>query len=168
MISDLKYSPGWPQVGCLRPFLGFARNSPPLRRAISQDASSGKSDTVVIVDPARPGLVFPTPVVVSAVFRRTLEVLLGDAGPVATEAGIVLERLPRHRIMIVSDTQKTAKAQNRVRDLAGSLIDHDTLNRTDLRFFRSINRGALDLVTTDQTVSLPSVAMRSSFENLQA
>ena len=53
--------------------------------------------------------------------------------------------------MIVPDTKKAAKAQNRVRDLAGSLVDHDALDRTDLRFIRSVHRSALNLVAADQT-----------------
>ena len=53
--------------------------------------------------------------------------------------------------MIVSDTEKAAEAQNRVRDLAGPLVDHDALDRTDLRFIRSVNRSAFDLVAADQT-----------------
>jgi hypothetical protein len=51
--------------------------------------------------------------------------------------------------MIVAYTQKAAKAQDRVRDLAGPLVNHHALNRTDLRFVRSENRSALDLVASD-------------------
>ena len=75
-------------------------------------------DAVVIVDAARTGLIFPIPVVISSVFWRTLQLLLGNAGPVAAKVGIILERLPREGIMIVSDTKKAAKAQNRVGNLA--------------------------------------------------
>ena len=56
---------------------------------------SGRDDTVVIVDAPSTGSIFPTPIVVAAVFGRTLQLLFGDAGPVAAKAGIVLEGLPR-------------------------------------------------------------------------
>jgi hypothetical protein len=39
--------------------------------------------------------------------------------------------------VVISDTEKAPKAQNRVRDFAGSLVDHDPLDRTDLRFICS-------------------------------
>ena len=52
--------------------------------------------------------------------------------------------------MIVSDTKKAAKAQNRVRDFPGPLVDHDALDRTDLRVISSVNRSALNLVAADQ------------------
>ena len=48
--------------------------------------------------------------------------------------------------MVVSDTKKAAKAQHRVREFAGPLVDHDALDQTDLRVIRSVNRRALNLV----------------------
>ena len=66
--------------------------------------------------------------------------------------------------MIVSDTKKATKAQNRVRDFPGPLVDHDALDRTDPRVIRSVNRSALNLVAAIKlTVSLSSLAIRSSF-----
>src|SRR6478752_3999349 len=52
--------------------------------------------------------------------------------------------------MVVSDTKKAAKAQHRVRDFAGPLVDHDALDRTDLRVIRSVNRRALNLFAANQ------------------
>ena len=70
---------------------------------------------VVVIDRTVAVLVFPIPIVVVAVFRRSFELVLSDARPVAAEPGIVLQRFPRERIMIVPDTEKAAEAQNRIR-----------------------------------------------------
>ena len=56
--------------------------------------------------------------------------------------------------MIVPDTEETAETQDRVRDLAGPLVDHDALDRTDLAFIRSVHRSAFDLVATNQSACL--------------
>jgi hypothetical protein len=46
---------------------------------------------------------------VIAVFWRSLKLGLGDAGAITAEAGIVFERLPGQRIMVVADAEKAAK-----------------------------------------------------------
>jgi hypothetical protein len=95
---------------------------PALRRAFcGQNAGSDRDDPVVIVDRPRAGLIFPTPFVVVAVLWRTLQLLFGDAAAVTTQIGVIFERVPRDGIMIISDTKKAAKAQDRVRDLADRL-----------------------------------------------
>ena len=62
----------------------------------------------------------------------------------------ILREVPGEGIMIVSDTKKATKAQNRVRDLPGPLVDHDALDRTDLRVIPLVNRSALNFVAADQ------------------
>ena len=134
-----------------------------------QNAGSDRDDPVVIVDGARAGLIFPIPFVVVAVFWRTLQLLFGNAGPVATKIGVIFKRLPREGIMIVPDTKKAAKAQNRVRDLAGSL----TIMTRSIEPICVSSAPYTEVPSTlslpiKLTVSLSSVAIRSSFESLIA
>jgi len=95
-ISDLYISPGcrWSVAS------GFFvehwnEKRPPFRRAFRQKVGSGRDNAIVIIDAPSSGSILPTPIVVAAVFGRTLQLLFGDAGPVAAKAGIVLEGLPR-------------------------------------------------------------------------
>ena len=71
------------------------KKRPPFRRAFRQKVGSGRDNAIVIIDAPSSGSILPTPIVVAAVFGRTLQLLFGDAGPVAAKAGIVLEGLPR-------------------------------------------------------------------------
>jgi hypothetical protein len=51
-------------------------------------------NAVIIIHSAVSGRVAPVPGIVFAVFRRSLELSLGNAGTIATKVGVVLQRLP--------------------------------------------------------------------------
>lgn len=62
--------------------------------------------------------------------------------------------------MMVSDTKKATKAQNHIRVLAGSLVDHNTLHRTNLRVIGCITAVPSTLsLPIKLTVSLASAAI---------
>src|ERR1700733_13386274 len=103
-------------------------------------------DSIIIIYRACPGRIRPVPGIVVAVLRRALQLSLRDAGDVATKVGVILQRLPRERIMIVADAQETSEAKHSIGDLAARLVDHDPFNRTDFGFVRAINGGAFDLI----------------------
>jgi hypothetical protein len=69
---------------------------------------------VVIIHGSRPVRVAPVPGIVVAVFRRSLELRLGDVGALSAKVGIVFQRLPGQGIMVVADSEKAAKAQDGV------------------------------------------------------
>src|SRR4051812_11905418 len=89
-------------------------------------------DAVIVVDGAGAGRGAPVPGIVVPVFRRALELGFGYAGDVAAERGIVFQRLPRQRIMIVADAKEAAERQPGIGHPAALLVDHDALDRTDL------------------------------------
>jgi hypothetical protein len=47
---------------------------------------------------------------------------------VAAEVGVVFQRLPGPRIVIVADAEQAAEAEHRVRHLAADLVDHHALD----------------------------------------
>jgi hypothetical protein len=57
--------------------------------------------------------------------------------------------------VVVADAKEAAERQHRVRQLAALLVDHDTLDRTDLGTIGAIDRSSLDLVAADQIALLP-------------
>src|SRR5262249_33721412 len=99
----------------------------------------------------------PVPVVVVAVFRRAAELVLGDAGDIAAEPRVVLQGLPRQRIVIVSDAEEAAEAEHGVGPPAADLVDHHPLDAADLSLVGSIDRGALNLVAADQVAGFLDV-----------
>src|ERR1041385_7041186 len=73
-------------------------------------------------------LIFAVPVKtgVFIVFRRSIELLLCKAGPVASEPSVVGEDRPRNWIVIFSNSQKSAEAEDGKCDLPAYLFDHHT------------------------------------------
>src|SRR5437868_5894682 len=109
-----------------------------------------KRHVVVAVHGAHTIGIAPIPCVLIGVFRRALELPFRDAGPITSDAGIILQRLPRQRIVIITDTEEAAKAKHGVRDFSAHLVDHDALDRTDLLIIGAIDGGAFNLVTSDE------------------
>src|SRR5450830_325632 len=70
--------------------------------------------------------------------------------PIAAEARIVLQRGPRHRIVVLTHAEEPAEAQNGVGDLAAYLVDHDPFEFADFLIIGSVYRRAFDLVAGDQ------------------
>jgi hypothetical protein len=52
--------------------------------------------------------------------------------------------------MVLTHPQQTSKAEYRISNLTGELIDHQVLNAADFLAVRAINRRAFDLVTGNQ------------------
>src|SRR5262249_46655415 len=68
-------------------------------------AASDDRHPVIIVQRTCGADVAPVPVVVVAIFRRAAQLALGHAGAIAAEPGVILQRLPGQRIMIVAETE---------------------------------------------------------------
>src|SRR5690348_11637263 len=71
--------------------------------------------TVIVVERAGRADIAPVPVSLIAIFRGAAKLVLGDAGAIATEAGVIFQRLPGQGIVVVSDTEEAAEAQHGVR-----------------------------------------------------
>src|SRR3954454_10556037 len=72
--------------------------------------------------------VVPVPCAGGAVFRRRLELLVGDVDLIAAEPLVVGEQRPRHRIMVLAEAEEAAEAHPRIGNLAGHLVDHHALD----------------------------------------
>src|SRR4051812_7500289 len=110
------------------------------------EASGDERDAVIVVHRAGARGVGPVPAIVVAIPGSTFELPLGDAGDVAAEIGIVFQRLPRQRIMVVADAEETPKAQYRVGHPAAHLVDHHPFDRSNLLAIGAVHGRALDLV----------------------
>src|SRR5882757_7535204 len=64
------------------------------------------SDAVIVIHGASPRGVTPVPGVVVTIFRRSLELRLGNAGSIAAKVGVVFQRLPGQGIMVVADPEE--------------------------------------------------------------
>src|SRR4051794_31908007 len=106
-------------------------------------------DAVVIVDGAGSGRIVPIPRIVVAVFRRTLQLAFRYAGAIATEVGIVFQRLPGQRVMFIANAEESAKAEDGVRNPATDLVNHHSFDRSDLFIVGPIYRGAFHLIAAD-------------------
>ena len=70
---------------------------------------SGDRYAVIVVERAGTSNVAPIPVGIVAVFGGSPKLFLGHAGDVAAEPSIVFERLPRQRVVIISQTRNPPK-----------------------------------------------------------
>src|SRR4051794_40654092 len=113
-----------------------------------------EGDTVVGVDAANRGVVTPVPITPFAVFRRAFQFLGGDARDVPAELRVVFQRLPRQRIVVVTEAQKSAEAEHGVGHLAADLVDHHAFDRANFVAIGAIDRCSLDLVAADQPTHL--------------
>src|SRR3979490_321159 len=119
---------------------------PALKRAFRVSLNS---NAVIIIHRTTPRRIVPVPGIVVAVLRRSFELIFGNAGAIAAKVGVVLQRLPGQGIVVVADPEETAETQDSVRDLAGHLIDHDALDRSDLGIVSSIHGRSFDLIAAD-------------------
>src|SRR5262249_20917980 len=69
-------------------------------------------NAVVGVDAAHCSVVTPIPIAPLAVFRRALQFLGRKPGDIAAKLGVVFQRLPGQRIVIVAETEKSAEAKH--------------------------------------------------------
>ena len=120
-MSDSRKGPG----GCRGPF-----------------CSGYERDTVVVVHRAGAGSVRPVPAIVVAVFGRALKLLLGHAGTIATEVGVVFQRLPWQPVVVIANSEDAAEAEHGIRYPAAHLVDHHPLDRSDLLVVSAINGGS--------------------------
>src|SRR5689334_18241274 len=91
-------------------------------RRACRTASLGDRHPIIVVDRA-PRLRVPTPTALVSVFWGAAELILGDAGDISAEVRVVLQRLPRQRVVIVPDAEQAAEAEHRVGHLATDLVD---------------------------------------------
>src|SRR4029453_15673698 len=110
--------------------------------------------TVIIVDLAATLAIVPVPTI-ARVLRCTVELLLGDVGAVPTKAGVIAEGCPWDRIVVVADAQEAAKAEHGIGHMAASLVDHDTLDGTNLLACGAIDIRAFHFVAADEASGLP-------------
>src|SRR5690242_9204244 len=87
---------------------------------------------VIVDDLLAAAAIGPIPGGAATVFRRGLELIVGDVDLVAAELLVVGQERPRHRIVILAETEETAEAHHRIRDLAADLVDHHPLDLADL------------------------------------
>ena len=114
----------------LQLFLDFGRQT---------SAPAAPIDQQIVDVGVRASGVVPIPSVVVAVFGRALELGFGDAGPVAAELGVVFERLPGNRVVIVAEVEAPSlEALERVTVPAWALRDV-----TDDRRYSAIALAAL-------------------------
>src|SRR5580704_19267999 len=60
-------------------------------------------NAVIVVHGASSRRIAPVPGIVVVVFWRSLELVFGYAGTIAAKAGVVFQRLPRQRIIVIAD-----------------------------------------------------------------
>jgi hypothetical protein len=109
---------------------------------------------VVVVDRFSPARLVPIPAALVLVLRSVLEMIRGDTHPVPADFSVILQAIPRKRIVVVADAEEAAEAENRVRHAPTRLLDHDALNLADLLVVGAVDAGL---------VSLPSITMEFSF-----
>src|SRR5205814_10611049 len=162
-----------------RPLLSCRPVSPPLIADIPElcalprlthpAASAVRSHhrhAVVIIERTVARAIAPVPVSLVVKSRSTAKLVLGHPGPVATEPGIVFQRLPGQRIMIVAEAQEAAETENRIGDPAADLVDHDALDRADLAVVGAIDGRTLDLIAADQIAGFTAVQFLSLHRHL--
>src|SRR6202023_2423294 len=88
-------------------------------------------NAVIVIDGAGSGRIVPVPGIVIAVFRRSLQLCFGNAGTIAAQIGVVLQRLPGQGIMVIADPEKAAEAKHGVWASAALVSDHDARDRSD-------------------------------------
>src|SRR5207244_13246530 len=95
-------------------------------------------------------LIVPIPIGASCIFRRLLQLILGDHYLIAAKIDVVLERRPWQRVIIITDSEKAAEAQNSIGDFAANLFDHHPLNRSDFLTVGPKHRRSLHLIALDK------------------
>src|SRR5258708_19680259 len=93
-------------------------------------------------------LIAPIPIRAACIFRRLLQLVLRDHRLIAAKIDIVLKRGPWQRIIVITNPEKAAEAQNSIGDFPANLFDHHPLNRSDFFPFAPIDRLPLPLAPT--------------------
>lgn len=106
-------------------------------------------DAVVIIDLA---VVVAEQAVIIAVceFGTILDLLFGEIDAVAIQFFVVMQLFPWQWIVVVTNTEEAAKAQNGVGDTTAALFKNDALDRADLLAVSAVDAGAFDLVTGNE------------------
>src|SRR5947209_17814799 len=94
-----------------RPIGAAADGTPGRRATVGPGASTaliswGLNAPVVVVHRAGDRRVPPIPAALVAVLWRASQLTVADPGHVAAKAGVVFQRLPRKRVMVVSDSEE--------------------------------------------------------------
>jgi len=81
---------------------------------------------------------------------RIAELIFRGVQLVGVEVWILTQHTPRQSAIFVANAEKAAEHHDRVGNLPGEFIDHDTLDRAQFFSIATANRRALDFVTCDQ------------------
>src|SRR5882724_10908329 len=117
---------------------------------------------VVIMDVSLPVSADHTGIPARREYGGIAELVFRDVELVGVELRVVAQHAPRQCAIFVADPEEAAKRHDRIRDLSGELIDHDTLDRTEFRSIRAPNRGTFDFVACDQAGSFASSDLGSN------
>ena len=60
---------------------------------------------IVVVDRFGSARLVPIPAALVCVFRRAVELVHGDAGPIAAEPRVIFQGVPGQRVMVVADPE---------------------------------------------------------------
>jgi hypothetical protein len=82
--------------------------------------------------------------------RPALQPLLVEIDDIAAAVGIVVERVPRQRNMVVAEPEQAAERHHRIVVLAASLVGHEALDPAEPLAVFIVDGGALDPVRRDQ------------------
>src|SRR5262245_16544741 len=97
---------------------------------------------------------FPVAILIGVVaeFGGIPQLIFRDAGPIATETGVVFERRPRDRIVTVSEPEEPAEAHHGVRNTTGNFLDKQVIDFADNVLANAIDAGALDVLAGNEAV----------------
>src|SRR4029077_1558192 len=87
--------------------------------------------TIMVENTLAAGVGVSIPFLVPVEFRGTRELLFGDVDLIAAELGIVRQKRPWQRIVILAEAYEAAKTHHRIGDLAAALVDHHALDLAD-------------------------------------
>jgi hypothetical protein len=105
----------------------------------------------------------PLPIIGSVMPLRTAagcaaQLILREVQFVGIELRVVLQDTPGKRVVFLAEPHEAAEAHDRIGHLAGALLDHHALDRSDLLTVRAADRRSLDLVAGDEAVGFANVA----------
>lgn len=82
-----------------------------------------------------------------------VQLIAVELGDIAILVGVIIQRIPRHRIMILAHAEKAAKADDYIGHLAAGLVDHQVADRSEL-FAGAVKHGrSIDLVRTNEILT---------------
>ena len=70
------------------------------------------------------------------------KLLLGDVGSITSKACVVIELAPWDRMLVPTEAKEAAKGHHGIRDLSAHLLDHQSLDRTNVVSLRIIDVGS--------------------------